>query len=156
MLAESIFGQGFKGGGWLSALTGGISSLFGGGATMPSVMNLKGAYRGSMFGPSGLIPFGSGGIVNRPTIFPFASGGVGVMGERGPEAVMPLKRTASGELGVKSEGSEASSINIYISAVDAQSFQELTARNPEAIYGPVIDSIRRGNRNLISSIRMIK
>ncbi len=40
-----------------------------------------------------------GGIVNTPTVFPMARG-YGLMGEAGPEAVMPLKRLASGKLGV--------------------------------------------------------
>lgn len=41
-------------------------------------------------------------IVNKPTLFTFASG-MGVMGEAGPEAIMPLTRTSSGDLGVKVE-----------------------------------------------------
>lgn len=45
-------------------------------------------------------PFARGGIVNKPTIFPMATG-LGLMGEAGPEAVMPLARTPSGDLGVK-------------------------------------------------------
>jgi len=45
-------------------------------------------------------PFAIGGIVNRPTIFPMASG-FGLMGEAGPEAILPLARTPSGDLGVK-------------------------------------------------------
>lgn len=49
------------------------------------------------------IAFADGGIVNRSTIFPFASG-IGLMGEAGPEAIMPLKRTSSGKLGVAAEG----------------------------------------------------
>ena len=44
-----------------------------------------------------------GGIVNRPTIFPMKDG-LGLMGEAGPEAIMPLKRGANGKLGVQSSG----------------------------------------------------
>ncbi len=73
-----------------------------------------GAGGGSQYGPQGLTPsargnafFGGnqltvlarGGIVNSPTLFPMARG-MGLMGEAGPEAVMPLKRTADGRLGV--------------------------------------------------------
>ena len=44
-----------------------------------------------------------GGIVTKPTFFKFADGGAvntGVMGEAGPEAIMPLKRGLDGKLGV--------------------------------------------------------
>ncbi|EES9725085.1 phage tail tape measure protein [Escherichia coli] len=41
----------------------------------------------------------SGTVVNRPTFFAFAKG-AGVMGEAGPEAILPLRRGADGKLGV--------------------------------------------------------
>ena len=44
-----------------------------------------------------------GGIVSRPTVFPMKNG-MGLMGEAGPEAIMPLKRGANGKLGVQSSG----------------------------------------------------
>ena len=56
---------------------------------------------------NGIAKFASGGIVNRPTLFKFASGGAmktGVLGEAGPEAIMPLKRGADGKLGVAGGG----------------------------------------------------
>ncbi|EAY7405252.1 phage tail tape measure protein, partial [Salmonella enterica] len=46
----------------------------------------------------------SGSIVNRPTFFAFAKG-AGVMGEAGPEAILPLRRGADGKLGVVAAGS---------------------------------------------------
>ena len=48
------------------------------------------------------MPFARGGIVNRPTVFPFRRG-VGLMGEAGPEAIMPLERVG-GKLGVNARG----------------------------------------------------
>ncbi len=45
-----------------------------------------------------------GGLLTRPTIFPMANGGIGLGGEAGTEAVMPLTRTRSGKLGVQAEG----------------------------------------------------
>jgi hypothetical protein len=47
-----------------------------------------------------ITPFATGGIVDRPTLFPMAKG-MGLMGEAGPEAVMPLTRSPSGHLGVR-------------------------------------------------------
>lgn len=45
----------------------------------------------------------SNGVVTKPTAFGMA-GGIGVMGEAGPEAIMPLTRGADGSLGVKAQG----------------------------------------------------
>ena len=60
--------------------------------------------KGGAFGPAGMLqPFANGGIVTKPTFFKYADGGTfsnGVMGEAGPEAIMPLKRGADGKLGV--------------------------------------------------------
>ncbi|CAB4155215.1 hypothetical protein UFOVP649_111, partial [uncultured Caudovirales phage] len=53
---------------------------------------------------NGIAKFAHGGIVNGPTLFPFADGGamqMGLMGEAGPEAIMPLQRGADGALGVR-------------------------------------------------------
>lgn len=55
---------------------------------------------GDAFSGGKVIPFARGGVVSSPMLFPMARG-MGLMGEAGPEAVMPLKRTASGELGVQ-------------------------------------------------------
>jgi hypothetical protein len=57
-----------------------------------------------------LTAYARGGIVDKPTVFPMARG-VGLMGEAGPEAVMPLTRTSSGDLGVKTEGSSQQQAN---------------------------------------------
>lgn len=64
---------------------------------------LFGSAKGNAFGASGVIPFASGGIVDSPTLFRFAKG-TGLMGEAGPEAIMPLKRGRDGKLGVAGAG----------------------------------------------------
>jgi tape measure domain-containing protein len=72
---------------------------------------------GNAFGEAGVMPFARGGsftnqIVSGPTLFKFARG-TGLMGEAGPEAVMPLRRMANGDLGVRSEGGGANvTVNI--------------------------------------------
>ena len=56
---------------------------------------------------NGIAKFASGGIVSSPTLFKFADGGTtrtGLMGEAGPEAIMPLKRGSDGSLGVQATG----------------------------------------------------
>jgi len=58
-----------------------------------------------------------GGIVNRPTLFPMANGGVGLMGEAGsPEAILPLRRGSNGKLGVESSGGGSTIINVSVDA----------------------------------------
>jgi len=52
-------------------------------------------------------------IVSKPTAFGMAGGGVGVMGEAGDEAIMPLTRTAGGQLGVRALGGGGSGSNTY-------------------------------------------
>lgn len=87
------------------ALGTGISSFFGTGST-------KSAH-GNIFSAGRLIPFATGGLITRPTLFPMANGGVGLAGEAGTEAIMPLFRTGNGDLGVKSGGSGGVEINVY-------------------------------------------
>ena len=72
---------------------------------------------GNVYGKNGIVPFAKGGVVNKPTLFPFAKGGVGLMAEAGsPEAIMPLKRTQDGRLGVEAamgrySGSGSTTVN---------------------------------------------
>ena len=59
--------------------------------------------------------FARGGIVNSPTLFPMATG-AGLMGEAGPEAIMPLARGPDGRLGVRSaRGDSSGGVNNQIS-----------------------------------------
>jgi len=64
-----------------------------------SISGLFGSAKGNAFQGGKVLPFAKGGIVTQPTIFPMAQG-AGLMGEAGPEAVLPLKRDAGGNLGV--------------------------------------------------------
>ena len=62
---------------------------------------------GNVYAQNGIQPFAMGGIVNKPTLFRYADGGAGrfgLMGEAGPEAIMPLKRGRDGKLGVSGGG----------------------------------------------------
>ncbi|MDY0748501.1 phage tail tape measure C-terminal domain-containing protein [Paucibacter sp. R3-3] len=68
--------------------------------------------KGGAFGADGVIAkFAKGDIFNRPTAFAYGAGNLGIMGEAGPEAVMPLKRGPDGRLGV-SAGQAGGKINI--------------------------------------------
>lgn len=58
---------------------------------------------GNAFDRGRVVPFATGGVVNRPTLFPMSGGSTGLMGEAGPEAIMPLTRVG-GKLGVQAQG----------------------------------------------------
>ena len=60
----------------------------------------------------------SGTVVSKPTLFPFAAG-AGLMGEAGPEAILPLKRGPNGKLGVEGGGS-AVQVNVINNASGTQ------------------------------------
>lgn len=100
---------------------GGLAGLFGGASGSGSFFsdlffNAFGdgvfAAKGEAFSGGRVIPFASGGIVSGPTMFPMASG-TGLMGEAGPEAVMPLARGSGGRLGVRAQ---QQSVRIHLSA----------------------------------------
>lgn len=77
-----------------------FSAASGGGGTIPNDLFATGA----AFERGNVIPFKNGGIpssiVSTPTFFPMAGGKTGLMGEAGPEAIMPLKRDERGDLAV--------------------------------------------------------
>lgn len=81
-----------------AALSGGGGFSLGGFLTQPLL-----SAHGNVFNAGELIPFARGGIVDRPTLFPMARG-AGLMGEAGPEAIMPLRRLPDGNLGVAGGG----------------------------------------------------
>ena len=104
-------------GGLLSSLGGLAGSFFGpagsaiGGFLGNTVGKLFNA-NGNAFVNGHLQPFANGGVVSSPTMFPMAGNRTGIMGEKGAEAIMPLKRTSNGQLGVQAQVQQPS-INIY-------------------------------------------
>jgi len=124
-----------------SAVSGAIGSIFKG---------IFGSEDGNVFSPAGVVPFASGGVVARPTVFPFA-GGIGLMGEAGPEAIMPLMRGADGKLGVAASGGGTPVVvNITASAIDARSLDQMLAARAETIAAAVSKAANaRGRRGPI-------
>jgi phage-related minor tail protein len=70
-------------------------------------------------------------------------GGQGLMGEAGPEAIMPLARGPDGRLGVQSAGGRPVTVVIYISTPDVQGFQ----RSQSQVAAQVSRALSRGQRN---------
>ena len=82
------------------------AALFKGLSLIPGVggfLGLPGFADGGVIAKNKIVPFAYGGIVNKPTLFPMANG-AGLMGEAGPEAIMPLRRGRNGKLGVEASG----------------------------------------------------
>jgi lambda family phage tail tape measure protein len=95
---------------------------------------------GSLFGSA--IPFADGGIVNSPVLFPMR-GGTGLMGEAGPEAIMPLARGADGKLGVRGGGG-GTHVTVNISTPDVQGFKQSQSQIAALMH----QAVSRGQRNL--------
>ncbi|ARQ00953.1 phage tail tape measure protein [Pseudorhodoplanes sinuspersici] len=89
-------------------------------------------------------PFASGGIIGTPSYFPLREGGVGLAGEAGPEAIMPLTRGADGKLGVMAAGGGRANITVNISTPDADSFR----RSEIYLTGQIARAVARGQRGL--------
>jgi phage-related minor tail protein len=91
----------------------------------------------------GVTPFAKGGVVASPTYFPL-SGGLGLMGEAGAEAVMPLARGPDGRLGVASGGNAPVTVNIAIQTPDVASFRKSEAH----VAATLARAVGRGRRGL--------
>jgi len=119
MAATKLFEQAFG-----AAVSAGIGGLFGGAESMSSLSSAADFQlaqgmgsvwaKGGAFHHGNVIPFASGGVVTSPTMFPMSRGRAGVMGEAGPEAIMPLRRGPDGSLGVQMHGAGAANENTTV------------------------------------------
>lgn len=117
-----------------TAIGQGIGSLFGGGFA-----------NGGVFRGGAVVPFAQGGVIAAPTYFPMAGGRVGLMGERGAEAIMPLARGPDGRLGVRAAGGgRAAQVTVNISTPDVEGFR----RSQGQIAALLSRTVAQGQRNL--------
>lgn len=113
----------------------------------PGTVNAK----GNVFRGGSLVKaYANGGVVGGPTYFPMAGGRMGLMGEAGPEAIMPLKRGPNGKLGVEASGSGSvvvhQSFNFSANGDDSvrRIIAEETPKIAELTSSAIIDQRRRG------------
>jgi lambda family phage tail tape measure protein len=116
----------------ISSLLSGLTGSAGGSAASASLTAASGAIK----------PFASGGVIGTPSYFPLVGGGVGLAGEAGPEAIMPLRRGADGRLGIA--GSSGNTINVQIATPDLDNFR----RSESYITGQIARAVARGQRSL--------
>jgi phage-related minor tail protein len=102
---------------------------------------LAGALAGSV--GSAIKPFADGGVVGAPTYFPMGRD-LGLMGEAGPEAVVPLARGPDGKLGIRGGGGGGVTVNVAISTPDAASFR----RSEAQVSASLARAVSRGQRGL--------
>ena len=129
----------------MKPLTGFLGGIF------PKIF---GSAKGNVFAANGIQKFARGGIVDKPTVFPFKNG-IGLMGEAGAEAILPLKRGKGGRLGVEGGGGGSTVVNVSVDASgtsvegneeQSRQFGQVLAA---AIQAEIIDQKRPGG--LLSS-----
>ncbi|GGL62255.1 phage tail tape measure protein [Wenxinia marina] len=115
-------------------LAGGLNSVVSG--LMPFA-------NGGAFTQGRVMPFARGGVLSGPTTFPMR-GGTGLMGEAGPEAILPLARGADGRLGVRQQGGAAPvHVTVNVATPDVEGFR----RSQGQIAAQVGRALSRGARN---------
>ena len=136
-LSQSVLKQSLK------PVEDGLSSLLGQG--LGSLTSGFGNLGGLGGGLGEVQAFAKGGVVGQPTYFGLGSQ-VGLMGEAGAEAILPLSRGADGRLGVQAGGAGAQPMNvtINISTPDAEGFR----RSEGQVSAAVARAVSRGRRNL--------
>jgi len=89
---------------------------------------------------AGIKPFAKGGVIASPSYFPLGNG-IGLAGEAGAEAIMPLQRGPDGRLGVAGGGG-AINVTFNVTASDARSF----AASEAEVSAMLLRAVRRGTR----------
>lgn len=133
----------------LKFIPGGSADMSIGSLIMKGIGSVFGFSHGGAFDGGRLIPFAAGGIVGSPTVFPMRSG-MGLMGEAGPEAIMPLTRGSGGKLGVVSQGRvavgfDASAGDLTVAMYDAAGRVVEEARM--GIIKQSVGAVQRGARS---------
>lgn len=129
-----------------------ISGAISGGLAGPEQGPPAPSANGNIFSNGSIVPFANGGVIGSPMLFPMAGGRTGLMGEAGPEAIMPLKRGKNGKLGVASEGGGNVTVNqtFAFQANGDESVKKIIAQAAPKIaqmtQQQIMDSRRRGGQ----------
>ncbi|BCV01809.1 MAG: hypothetical protein CM15mV46_200 [Caudoviricetes sp.] len=105
---------------------------------------------GNAFAKNGIVPYRKGGVVNSPTMFKYGGSQLGIMGEAGPEAIMPLKRGRGGKLGVIAQGGSGGNITVNVDATgtsiqgDEMQGRQLGRMIAMAVQSEIVEQQRPG------------
>ncbi|HEY8565727.1 MAG TPA: phage tail tape measure protein [Beijerinckiaceae bacterium] len=122
----------------LKPLRSGLTDLFKGGSDTTEFA------RGGAVSGGRVQPFAAGGVVASPTYFPLGRS-LGLMGEAGAEAILPLARGADGRLGVRAGGGDRPlSVTVNIAASEVESFR----RSEAQVAASLARAVARGRRGL--------
>ena len=124
---------------------GSLSGMVSSGAEGASMGSLGPALAGAFSrGSGGLFGFAKGGVVNAPSYFPLGRD-LGLAGEAGPEAILPLARGGDGRLGVRAAaGGRPVSVVVNVTTPDADSFR----RSEAQVSAALARAVARGQRAL--------
>ena len=96
---------------------------------------------GNVFDKSGVKAFATGGIVSSATNFAYGNNQLGVMGEAGPEAILPLSRVG-GDLGIKAQiGTPVVNVNIHEAAGTRTSIEKSTDANGNMSIDVIVEQV---------------
>lgn len=145
----NIFGGGGGGGGGssFSDIAGAVANFIPGlgpvvGGAISFIGDIFGFAKGGVFAGGKVTPFASGGVIGAPTVFGMQNG-LGLMGEAGPEAILPLSRTSTGDLGVQTTGSsQPVTVNFNIQALDSTGFEMMILNNRDFITDSIRDAVQ--------------
>jgi phage-related minor tail protein len=118
----------------LKPFTRGFADLFGGLSKGFAGLFAGGASGGAATGaPTNLLPFAKGGVIGAPSYFPLGNG-LGLAGERGAEAILPLARGPDGGLGVRAEGgARPVTVTFNVTTPDVEGFRRSEAELAAAL-----------------------
>lgn len=124
-------------------LAGLLQGLVGGG--LGNIGGALGFASGGALAGGRVLPFAQGGVVAAPTYFPMTGGNLGLMGESGAEAILPLQRGPDGRLGVAAGGGRRGvSVTVNVATPDPSAFR----RSDAYLAGLVARAVARGERSL--------
>jgi lambda family phage tail tape measure protein len=125
-----------------------LSMIFNGGGAggsggLGDILGMLFHANGNVLSNGAVTPFASGGVVDGAT--PFAMrGGLGVMGEAGPEAIIPLSRGGDGKLGVRMAGGRSTHVTVNIQTPDPTTFRQSQAQ----VRAGIAKAVSAGQRYL--------
>jgi len=128
-----------------------MNTLFGGSGGGGLFGSLFPSAKGNVFSGGDVVPYANGGVVSSPTLFPMKGSKTGLMGEAGPEAILPLKRGKGGKLGVIAETNSQPVVihqNFNFSANGDESVKRIIQQEAPKIasytQGKILEERRRG------------